>query len=1058
MTIIGWYAHIHILITFIPDYIGMVFNAALCFVMAGLGLFVPVLKPERRNKIYFILGALIFIIAALTLSQYIFNYSLGLDHLFVKDWLLDQGPCPGRMAENTAVAFILTGLSYILLPYTKNRMVAMVVQISILAITLLGVLALLGHVLKLEYLYSWYQYSRMALHTSLGFTLLGVGLGAEWSQREEYLDLYKGRDDQKILILSAIILVSIASIASMAGFSASSKRNEAILKNFLQQAMQNRVDVFQAAITRPIHEMSIIHTNSVLQQEILNKANGTRDGKLEDITRQLVSDSFSAVQINDVTGHQLYSIGEFAGQPDYVFPIRSPYNAKLLWKNGILLQLSSDILKNGQRIGTIVAEWPLDSINELISNNDFFICNINSLKQLVCVPPSAGMKEFSIFSNGKSERQLEHAALSMKKKYILGSDYRKIYVMAIYQYFNTLGLGFVYKADTAEIYEPMRNQLMVVLPILLVVICFGILLLYWQVMPLVRKVIRSEEKLQESENRFRLSFDSAATGMALSSLDGKWLRVNPALCDILGYSESELLNSTIQSILHQDDIVECLACRREMINGDLGSFQLEKRFYRKDRQLIWVLLSVSLVRDAAGKGLYFIDQIQDITQKKKAEQELSYQAYYDALTGLVNRNHLEKSLEMAISAALRNQKNFAVFFLDIDHFKMINDTLGHDTGDELLKIIAERLKNSIRITDVAARLGGDEFILILNGINTSESAAIFADKIINIILQPIKIHQHELYISISIGISFFPNDGADYQSLIKSADLALYSAKEKGRNNYQFCTPKMYSEIKEKFSFKMALQEALDKNEFYLAYQPKMKMKNHDIVGAEAFLRWRNSKYGEVTTDTIISMAEESGFIIPLSEWIIQTACLQAKAWQTSDFPEYTVAINISNRQFKHIHFVNSVLSALKKSMLAPQYLQLEISEVLLMQDPEYSLKALCELKDIGVQITIDNFGTGFSSMVYLHKFPIDRIKIDRSLVQQVTVNPNQAALIEAIIELAKSLHIKVVVEGVETKEQYEFLMKQGCEEVQGYYICRPMEADQVKTFIQEFQPTLEDR
>lgn len=441
-----------------------------------------------------------------------------------------------------------------------------------------------------------------------------------------------------------------------------------------------------------------------------------------------------------------------------------------------------------------------------------------------------------------------------------------------------------------------------------------------------------------------------------------------------------------------------------------------------------------------------------LIHKRKNENELSYKAYFDSLTGLFNRNQLEHSFQSYISSALRHQKTFAIFFIDLDHFKKINDQLGHDTGDELLKIVGERLKHNIRKTDIAARIGGDEFILVLNGINTPETAAIFAEKILELLVKPIKIKEHELFITSSIGISFYPLDGENFNSLLKSADLALYKAKELGRNNYQFCTREMNTEIKEKMNFKNALKNALYNNEFHLVYLPKMNIKTNTISGFEALLRWKNEKYGDVSPNKIIPLADEMGISSELSEWIIGTALQKAKIWQQYGSQQPAkIAINISARHFIDELFVDNIVHTLKNTHFSPDQLQLEINENLIMRDPDYSLKIIHKLKSHGIQIIIDNFGTGYSSLNYLHQFSVDYIKIDRHFTQVMDLDDHQVLFLIAIIDLAKNLNIKTLAEGVETKEQIELLNRIGCDEIQGFYISQPILADQIPGFLENY-------
>jgi len=468
----------------------------------------------------------------------------------------------------------------------------------------------------------------------------------------------------------------------------------------------------------------------------------------------------------------------------------------------------------------------------------------------------------------------------------------------------------------------------------------------------------------------------------------------------------------------------------------------------QDQLFAILLYTLPVMLGTTGTGMLLFYRI-ILPQLHEKDQNLSWQAYHDTLTGLVNRNQLEQSLDMTIASALRNQQKFAIFFLDIDHFKKINDTIGHDAGDEILKIVGERLRNAIRRTDIAARLGGDEFILVIHGADTPDVAATFAEKIINTITTPIKILGHELIISTSIGISFYPADGMNYHSLVKSADLALYKSKQSGRNNYHFCTPAMNDEIREKMIFKSALQTALDRQEFFLVYQPKLDIRKNRISGFEVLLRWQSDTWGDVPPAKIISLTEEMGLISQLGRWIARMAITEAQKWWQGAPSGFSIALNISPRHYMQSGFTDEILEVVHQAKLPGHLLNLEISESLIMQNPDYSLNVTQNLKQHGIQITIDNFGTGFSSIHYLQKFCVDYIKIDRGFVAGLLTDPDQALLLRTIISLARGLNIKILAEGVETEAQYISLIKMGCDEIQGYYIGKPMRAEKIRDFME---------
>jgi len=428
-------------------------------------------------------------------------------------------------------------------------------------------------------------------------------------------------------------------------------------------------------------------------------------------------------------------------------------------------------------------------------------------------------------------------------------------------------------------------------------------------------------------------------------------------------------------------------------------------------------------------------------------------AYHDPLTGLANRNKLEQFVNHLLASSRRHQQNFAIMFLDLDRFKNINDTIGHEAGDALLQIIAERLRSTVRNTDMVARLGGDEFVLVITDVKRTESVALIAQKILDTVLQAIVIKGQELYITTSIGISLYPYDGQNMQSLMKNADLALYRAKDHGRNNYQFYTVEMTGRAHERMALQNALAHALAKNEFFLHYQPKMSIDTRCITGVEALLRWQNKEYGMVTPDEIILLAEETGLIIPVSDWVLETSCKQLKKWHDMGFTTFTMAVNCSSRQFKQATFADDVLRTISLTGLPASCLEIEVTEKLIMEDPENTLRVLYALKDLGVKIAIDDFGTGYWSLNNLRRLSVDKIKIDKTFIKQILVDETSTAITSAIIAMVNKLGIVSVAEGVEKREQYEFLINEGCQEIQGYYLSQPLTAEDLTKFIKHPVP-----
>ena len=436
-------------------------------------------------------------------------------------------------------------------------------------------------------------------------------------------------------------------------------------------------------------------------------------------------------------------------------------------------------------------------------------------------------------------------------------------------------------------------------------------------------------------------------------------------------------------------------------------------------------------------------------QVQTAKAQLVHLAHHDVLTDLPNRLLLQDRLGQAIELARRQGRQLAVMFMDLDQFKHINDSLGHAVGDQLLQSVAQRLVACVRQSDTVSRQGGDEFVLLLPCIELAEDAALSAHKILVAIELPHRIGQHDLHISVSIGISIYPDDGQDAETLIKNADSAMYHAKESGRNTFEFFEQEMNARAVQRQSTEASLRRALERQEFVLHYQPKIDLQSGTIVGVEALIRWQHPQRGLLLPEQFVTIAEECGLILPIGRWVLREACHQAQAWLLAGLPPITVAVNTSAFEFRAKDFLENIRATLEDARLEPHYLELELTESALMRDVESTDSVLRMLAELGVKLAIDDFGTGYSSLSYLRKFPIDALKIDQSFVSQMTNNPDDTAIVSAVISMAKSLRLRVIAEGVETPEQLAFLLARQCDEGQGYHFGRPVAAQALANLLQ---------
>ena len=478
--------------------------------------------------------------------------------------------------------------------------------------------------------------------------------------------------------------------------------------------------------------------------------------------------------------------------------------------------------------------------------------------------------------------------------------------------------------------------------------------------------------------------------------------------------------------------------------------QSESWFKNLNGQDRFIVFDAAPIRNAKGELMAVIETLKDITKRKRYEEQLEYQANHDGLTSLPNRNLLNDRIRQALLISRRNQHEVAVFLLDLDNFKLVNDSLGHDGGDQLLKLVGERLNACVRAGDTVARQGGDEFVIIVSDPAVSDIAPVIAGKILEAVARPQRVNGHELVVTVSIGISISPRDGEDVQTLIRNAEVAMYRAKDQGQNAFQFYTGEMNARSLARMTMEKHLRQALERDELLLYYQPKVNLGSGSITGMEALVRWQSPDLGLITPDVFIPLAEETGLIVPIGAWVLQTACTQNRAWQDAGLPLLSVAVNLSPRQFRQQNIAAVIEECLRETGLAPCFLELEITESMVMHDVDRVTLVLNELKRMGVSLAMDDFGTGYSSLSYLKRFPFDKLKIDQSFVRDITSDPHNAAIAKAVIAMAHSLHMKVIAEGVETKGQLNYLHKHGCDEIQGYYFSRPIPAAEFERLLAE--------
>lgn len=569
----------------------------------------------------------------------------------------------------------------------------------------------------------------------------------------------------------------------------------------------------------------------------------------------------------------------------------------------------------------------------------------------------------------------------------------------------------------------------------------GILGIFWDV---------TEQRAIDTQLRQAAAvFESTAEGVMIIGVDGRISDVNNAFVAITGYTREDTRGKTM-ALLHADAEDETLFKSVWPQVHQAGQWQGEARARRKNGEAFPQWVTVSAVRDERGAVTHYVLVFTDITVLKRSQQQLDHLAHHDPLTDLPNRVLFNMRLTHALSHARRNGHRVGVLFLDLDRFKDVNDTLGHPVGDALLQQVSHRFQQRVRETDTIARTGGDEFIVIAEEVASSADLAQVAQKLLDVFQETFFIGGADIHLGASIGISLFPDDGDDVETLVKNADIAMYRAKERGRNNYQFYTAALTANAMERFQMEVALRQALERDELVLYFQPKVGLADGKPYATEALLRWRHPELGLVAPDRFITLAEETGLIQPIGVWVLRTACRQMKQWLDLGLALEHVAVNLSGVQILRGGIVGTVQQVLQETGLEPQYLELEITESVIMGHAEETIRVLDELRALGVTLAIDDFGTGYSSLSYLKRFPIDTLKVDRSFVRDIPDDVNDAAIIRAVIALGRSLKMEIVAEGVETAEQQAFLLQEGCTTAQGYLFSKPVPAHWITESLQK--------
>lgn len=563
---------------------------------------------------------------------------------------------------------------------------------------------------------------------------------------------------------------------------------------------------------------------------------------------------------------------------------------------------------------------------------------------------------------------------------------------------------------------------------------------------------QKEEELKISEERYRLALDG--------SRDAIWdwdIKRNKAFTserwrEMLGYEKKDLEvdHLTWKELIHPEDKERAFMAQKDHLNGKTPFYSSEYRLKMKNGNYKWIMVRGKALRDSDGNPIRIAGSQTDITERKDFEEKINLMAHYDSLTGLPNRALLEKKLSESIADSTKNNLRGAILILDLDNFKSVNDTFGHSAGDELLKSVAKILNSFQNNTTIISRFGGDEFVIMIHDIKSDEEIIKFTQKILKSINRTWLIKEREFYITVSIGVVFYPDMNCSVQSILSNADCAMYTVKKSGKDNFSIYTDSMNTKLMERIDLENSLRHALEYNEFKIHYQPQVNQKTKEIIGMEALIRWNHATRGLILPGDFIPLAEETGLIIPIGEWVLKEACKQNRAWQDMGYGEFSISVNLSPKQLKQPNFVEKVRKILVETRLKPQWLCLEITESMAISNIDFSIKVLKDLKEIGISIALDDFGTGHSSLSYLKRLPINIIKIDKSFVDEIHENKYSAAITEAIIVMCHKMNINVIAEGVETINQHELLLQENCDIAQGYLFSEPLPALEIEKLVKD--------
>ena len=870
----------------------------------------------------------------------------------------------------------------------------------------------------------------------------------------------------RIVLIGGLILAALTFASGFAVYAVMQRQAEAILVKSLEASLQGDRRLFEAEISAGISNALTVSTRPFviqnLQQLLREPGNPESRLALQRIADSFLPTGFAGVSFHDTHGREIVRAGHLVNDPELSVQLNTPIETRLLWDDELILQVVRDVLDEaGTPVGTARTESALPQLRHAVADAS----TLGKTAELaVCAPLEQNMQCFPLTVSQRVFARLPRAmegkplpmshALDGKTGTVFAQDYRRAHVVAAHAPLGSLGLGMVLKVDQAELFGPVKWQLKHIVPMLGGLVLVGMLLLYGLVAPLVRKLVLSQQetaevnaRLRDVEERWRFALDSTGAGVWDLDVPSKRILLSSRCKSMLGFAEDEIdtrVDGWMQ-LIHPDDLPGIAAIRQQLASGEHDIFNLEHRMRCRDGNWKWIhARGMVVARDTNSKPLRLIGTYLDISDRKLAEETIQRQAHFDFLTQLPNRRLFLDRLEHEIVKSRRADLPLALLLIDLDEFKEINDTLGHDVGDILLQEAAHRIRSCIRDADTVARLGGDEFTVILAELSDVTRVEDIAQKILSRLAEPFNLADEVSHVTASIGITLYPADAGDIDTLMKQADQAMYAAKKLGRNRFCYFTAALQDAAQSRLKLSRELREAVSARQFITHFQPIIELSTGRIHKAEALLRWQHPERGLVDPMAFIPLAEDTGLINEIGDWVFGESARHAKDWSRCFGADFQVSVNMSPVQFRaagRIH-TDTWLQQLQEIGLPGQNLIIEITESLLLNVHADITEQLFRLRDAGIQVAIDDFGTGYSSLSYLKQFPIDYLKIDRAFVRDLETNPNDMALSKAIIVMAHELGLKVIAEGVETEGQRSLLAAAGCDYAQGYLFAAPLPPD----------------